>query len=91
MTPVGPGTPRSWPGFTGEEQDGVNLDSKTSLHRRTWFIALIVVMVYVLVSVATAINTADKCGDESAPKHWSLSPPDHWQVIPPEWKCESRF
>lgn len=68
----------------------MDLDTRHALRSRIFFIGLIVVMVYVLYSVAVAINTADKCGgDESAPKHWSLSPPDNWQLFPPEWVCET--
>jgi hypothetical protein len=58
----------------------VNLDTRKSVRSRGFFLLLIAVMLYVLVSAAIAINTVDKCGDESAPKHWSF--------VPPEWVCE---
>ena len=46
-----------------------------------WFLLMVIAVVYVLVSIALAVSTVDKCGDESADKHWAF--------IPPQWECES--
>lgn len=59
---------------------GVTSD-KTKVRRRgALFFIGVVVLAYVLFSVAVAIGTVDTCGDEDAPKHWSF--------FPPEWVCE---
>jgi hypothetical protein len=63
--------------------------AKRSTSSRALFGVVVLVVVYVLLNIAVAINTVDDCGDESSPKHWSFSPPDSWQLFPPEWICES--
>jgi ABC-type antimicrobial peptide transport system permease subunit len=50
--------------------------------RGVLFFLMVAVVVYVLLSAAIAIATVDKCGDESAAKHWNF--------VPPSWECEGR-
>jgi hypothetical protein len=72
-----------------EEGRHVNAERKRSRGARAAFLGVAVVLIYIVLSIAIAINTVDKCGDESDPKHWSFSPMDEsWQLLPPEWICE---
>jgi hypothetical protein len=67
----------------------MDVDKKRSASTRALFLAIVIVLGYVVLSVAIAINTVDTCGDESDPKHWSFNPfEDSWQLFPPEWICE---
>jgi hypothetical protein len=45
------------------------------------FFVMVGVVVYVLLSAAIAVATVDKCGDESADKHWNF--------VPPSWECDA--
>jgi hypothetical protein len=47
--------------------------------RRLWYLALTVLVVYVLLSGAIAIGTADKCNGLRGDKRW--------EYIPPRWDC----
>ena len=58
----------------------MNIDKRISGRRGFLFLVMIAATVYALTSAAIAINTVDKCGDESDAKHWSF--------FPPEWVCE---
>ena len=49
--------------------------------RGFFFFLMVGVAVYVLLSIAIAISTVDKCGDESADKHWKF--------FPPSWECDT--
>ncbi len=54
---------------------------KREIRKKSWlFVIVFAAVVYALLAAAIAINTVDKCGDESADKHWS--------VFPPEWVCD---
>ena len=43
------------------------------------FVALLAVALYVLISFAIALGTADKCGDYESAKAWHYAPP--------RWEC----
>jgi len=58
----------------------VKLDTKVSLRRRSFFLVMVALSVYALISVAIAINTADTCGGNTHAKK-------HWAVVPPHWVC----
>lgn len=59
----------------------MSLDSRRSFRKRLFFLGMVALAVYALLSIAIAINTADTCGgNEHAPKHWA--------VVPPHWVCE---
>ena len=49
--------------------------------RGVLFFLMVALAAYVLLSIAIAIATVDKCGDESADKHW--------RVFPPSWECDT--
>lgn len=48
---------------------------------RVVFLALIVAILYALISIGVGLATADACGDLGSPKSW--------RVAPPGWECHA--
>jgi hypothetical protein len=60
----------------------VKLDTKLSLRRRAFFLGMVALVLYGIVSGGIAWATLDTCGDADAPKTWNF--------VPPGWECTSR-
>jgi hypothetical protein len=53
----------------------------TEGRRRIWYLLVLFVIIYVLMSAAIAVSTSDDCGQLRSQKHWVY--------FPPKWECGS--